>query len=490
MVSTPQNQQLLRLSNITQIGFGAILAIVVGVGIVSKLSMSRLTYALDWLNHTYKVKTELKTIAKSLVDAETGQRGFIFTSKEDFLEPYYHSQTTLQDQFKTLELLTNETVEQRDNVKKLKELSEQKMEELALTIALKKAGKSQEVREIVLSGKGKLIMDQIDAHLQDMDAVENQLLAHRTAEVKSAERFSNLVTLGGTSLVILLGLFCVVFITNKVIRPIHQVAQSIATTAHEIASMTSQQERVAAQQAVSVHQTTSTMDELGVSSRAASEQAEIATKGAQQVAALAEIGTQAVEHTLEDMAILKEKVMAIANQILQLNTQTNQIGNISSLVSDLANQTNMLALNAAVEAVRAGDRGKGFAVVAAEIRKLADQSKQAAEKINTLVSGIQTSINSTVAVTHEGTQTVEQGMKTAQGTAETFDSVSTAMNQVVTSSQQMAFTVQQQAIAIQQVVEAMTSLNQGAAETASGITQAKIGTQKLNEAALDLQSVV
>jgi hypothetical protein len=115
------------------------------------------------------------------------------------------------------------------------------------------------------------------------------------------------------------------------------------------------------------------------------------------------------------MNALREKVDAIADQILRLSEQTNQIGGISGLVSDLANQTNMLALNAAVEAVLAGEHGKGLAVVSGEIRKLADQSRKSAEKINALVADIQTAINSTVMVTDEGTKTVEEGVKIAQG---------------------------------------------------------------------------
>ena len=82
----------------------------------------------------------------------------------------------------------------------------------------------------------------------------------------------------------------------------------------------------------------------------------------------AERGTLAVGQTLESMIILKENVKAIAHQIMRLNEQTNQIGNISSVVTNLANQTNILALNAAVEAVRAGENAKGFNVLVTEIR--------------------------------------------------------------------------------------------------------------------------
>ncbi len=265
---------------------------------------------------------------------------------------------------------------------------------------------------------------------------------------------------------------------------------TLAASTSEIAATIEQQERTASQQAASVNETTTTMDELGASSSQSSEQAEAAATAAQRALELADGGTRAVDETLASMNSLRDKVGAIAEQILRLSEQTNQIGSISQLVSDLANQTNMLALNAAVEAVRAGEHGKGFAVVAAEIRKLADQSKQSAQKINDLVGDIQHAINSTVMVTDEGTKTVESGATIAQETATAFVGVADAVNNVVLSNQQISLNIRQQATAIAQVVQAMNAINQGAKETASGITQTKLGTQNLREATAALQEMV
>jgi methyl-accepting chemotaxis protein len=279
-------------------------------------------------------------------------------------------------------------------------------------------------------------------------------------------------------------------ISSGIVGTIDRAISSIATSSTEIAATVEEQERMASQQAASVNQTTTTMDELGASSRATSQQIETAASQAIQALNLAGTGTKAVEQTLEAMATLKTKVQDMQGQIMQLSEQTDRIGNISTVVSDLANQTNMLALNAAVEAVRAGEHGKGFGVVASEIRKLADRSKKSATQINLLVADIQKAINSTVMVTDEGTKTVEFGVNIASETAAAFAGVADAINNVVLTSQQISLNAKQQAIAIEQVVEAMNSLNQAAAQTASGITQTKVGTQKLNEAALDLKAVV
>jgi methyl-accepting chemotaxis protein len=280
------------------------------------------------------------------------------------------------------------------------------------------------------------------------------------------------------------------WIITKTARMMNEAAGDIASSASEIAASVEQQERTSSQQAASVSETSTTMDELGASSRQSSEQAEAAAAGAQQALKLAEGGTRAVERSLDGMNALREKVEAIADQILRLSEQTSQIGGISGLVSDLANQTNMLALNAAVEAVRAGEHGKGFAVVSGEIRKLADQSKKSAEKINALVADIQTAINSTVMVTDEGTKTVEEGVKIAEETSDAFAGVADAVNNVVLNSQQISLNVKQQAVAIQQVVSAMNSLNTGAQETANGVSQIKIGTHQLNESAMLLKNAI
>ena len=118
-----------------------------------------------------------------------------------------------------------------------------------------------------------------------------------------------------------------------------------------------------------------------------------------------------ISTNVEKMLILRQKIQMIAELILELSEHSQQIGSTISIVDDIAEQTNMLALNAAVEAARAGEHGKGFAVVAGEIRKLADESKQAITKITSLTSNIQYTTNSTVMATEEGTKEIESVVK-------------------------------------------------------------------------------
>lgn len=335
-----------------------------------------------------------------------------------------------------------------------------------------------------------LRMNEIDRAQEQLLTKEQEFLIRASQEEQKETRWLLTLIVVGTGLSALGSLSIGLWVSSDIARMMNQAADAIASSSVEIVAAVEQQERSASKQATAVNQTTITMDELGASSQATVQQAEFAAAGARQALTLTEEGTEVVERTLEGMATLKDKVGAIAEQILHLSEQTNQIGTISSLVREFANQTNMLALNAAVEAVRAGDRGKGFAVIAAEIRQLADRSKMSAAKINSLVADIQEAINSTVKATDEGTVTVDAGMQLTQGTAAAFSGVSEAIHSIAVSTQQISLTAEQQAIAVQQVIEAMKTLNQGAEETANGISITKVGTKNLNEAAHNLKVVL
>jgi methyl-accepting chemotaxis protein len=279
-------------------------------------------------------------------------------------------------------------------------------------------------------------------------------------------------------------------LSNRVSSFIKQLADSISTSSGAIVDTVEMQEVTVNMQANSAIETSTTVNALGAISFQSAEQAESSATGARQALSLAEDGTRSVQQTLQGMSGLRDKVDAIAQQIVNLSEQTGQITVVSDLVADLASQTNMLALNAAVEAARAGEQGKGFSVVASEIRKLADQSKKSADKINALAEDIQAAINRTVMVTDEGTKTVNEGIDLAQATAATFVGVTDAVNNVFLNSQQISTAAKQQAVAIQQVLSSMTMISQGSQESAVGMHQVKMTTRELTQVADELKAAV
>lgn len=151
-----------------------------------------------------------------------------------------------------------------------------------------------------------------------------------------------------------------------------------------------------------------------------------------------------VQANIDKMIVLKQRIQIIAELILELSEYIQQIGSIIGLVEDIAEQTNMLALNAAVEAARAGEHGKGFAVVAGEIRKLADESKQATTKIGSLINDIQHTTNSTVMATEEGSKEIESGVKLASTIEENFRILTEALDNLLKFAENISYNAENQ----------------------------------------------
>jgi methyl-accepting chemotaxis protein len=327
---------------------------------------------------------------------------------------------------------------------------------------------------------------------KDVDTFYLSANALRDKVAKAAKDHVNNVRLIAllTLLVNLAALGSIGFITQNITKTLSKSTESVADSSMKISNSIELQEKQLSEQASSVRQTTTTIEELGSASMQSAVKAESSAAEARKALNLSETGSTSVTRTIEGIVELRDKVEAIASKIMQLSEQTGQIATVSDLVADIANQTNMLSLNAAVEAARAGEQGKGFAVVAGEVRKLADQSKKSAEKINVLISEIQASINSTVMVTDEGTKTAAQGITLAADTAEAFAGIEQAINAVFANTQDISISSKRQAITVQQAVAAINAINLGSQETASGVAQVKQATNDLLNTTNQLQAAV
>lgn len=170
---------------------------------------------------------------------------------------------------------------------------------------------------------------------------------------------------------------------------------------------------------------------------------------------------QSIKANIEKMITLRQKIQIIAELILELSEYTQQIGETIEVVEDIAEQTNMLALNAAVEAARAGENGKGFSVVAGEIRKLADDSKQATTKITSLIKNIQQATNSTVMATEEGSKEIESGVELADNINKDILSLIKLINEVKLSTESIYTDSQDQTTCSDSLGSVIITINEG-----------------------------
>ncbi len=212
---------------------------------------------------------------------------------------------------------------------------------------------------------------------------------------------------------------------NNMVEKLGLSLQQVQSTVNEstvavmqIATTAQEQERMTTQQSVAMSQISQTIQELNSSSQNTASQAENISAKSIESADIARRGRADVETNVSMMLQLRDRFRQTSDRIAHLSEQIAQIGTITRTVADFAAQTNLLALNAAVEAARAGEQGRGFAVVAAEIRKLADQSKTATERIDALTHEVQRASDESVMAMIEGSRNVDENASHAAQTGQ------------------------------------------------------------------------
>ncbi len=279
-------------------------------------------------------------------------------------------------------------------------------------------------------------------------------------------------------------------LTRSFSKPIQESVGILSTSIREISSVIDNHDKTAAMQSASVSETTTTLENISNSSRESAEESELVTSRAASAQNLSAAGHTSVSEMIHSIEELKTKVSSIAEQILRLSEKNSQISSIISLVSELANETNMLALNAAVEAARAGENGKGFEVVAVEIRKLADESKKSAVKIQEIIGEIKNATDSTVMVTEEGVKQAEESSRLGSRVLDSFEGINSSVNSVFGSIEKIATNLKQQSHSISEIVFAMNSISKGSHETSMGIAETKVGVDQISSATLKLKNLI
>jgi methyl-accepting chemotaxis protein len=253
---------------------------------------------------------------------------------------------------------------------------------------------------------------------------------------------------------------------KALIRQITVQAEQVAASSEELTASSAQSAQSVNQIAASITGIANSATEQLAATNESMSIVEQMSAGIQQIAAntsqvaghtaqaadKAKDGTQAVAKAVTQMAQIEETVNGSAKVVAKLGESSKEIGQIVDTIAGIASQTNLLALNAAIEAARAGEQGRGFAVVAEEVRKLAEQSQDAAKKIAGLIAEIQGDTDKAVVAMNDGTQEVKTGAAVVNAAGAAFGEIVDLVSQGASQVREISAAVQQMAGSSQQIV--------------------------------------
>ncbi len=274
------------------------------------------------------------------------------------------------------------------------------------------------------------------------------------------------------------------------IRELSENAEQLVSAATEISSSAEQMSKGAGQQAGQIGQISSAVEEMTVTIVESSRNASDASDNAKSASENATKGGQIVGDTIKGMQRIAEVVRISSESIGKLAKSADQIGEIISVIDDIADQTNLLALNAAIEAARAGEQGRGFAVVADEVRKLAERTGKATGEITDMIKGIQGETSDAVHSMESGITEVDSGRQLADKAGSSLSEIVTMSERVMDMVRQIATATEEQSAAAEQISRNIEHISSVTKETATGAEQSASAAEELNRQAEGMKSMV
>lgn len=250
---------------------------------------------------------------------------------------------------------------------------------------------------------------------------------------------------------------------NETALRVSQAAQETQSTALNLAEASEHQAQEIAGASAAVNEMAVTIDQV---SSNASESASVAERSV----AIANTGAEVVQNTIKGMDNIREQIQETSKRIKRLGESSQEIGDIVSLINDIADQTNILALNAAIQASMAGDAGRGFAVVADEVQRLAERSSAATKQIEALVKTIQSDTNEAVISMEQTTAEVVRGARLAQDAGEALEQIERVSQELAELIQNISNAARQQASSAGHISNTMNVIQEITTQTSAGTT--------------------
>lgn len=267
---------------------------------------------------------------------------------------------------------------------------------------------------------------------------------------------------------------------KRTVENIVESSSAVASASAEISSSTEQMAAGAQEQSTQANEVAAAVEEMAKSIIESSSNATRAAETSGQAKIAAERGGAIVGQTVVRMRQLSDVVKRSASTVQELGRSSDRIGEIVSVINDIADQTNLLALNANIEAARAGEQGRGFAVVADEVRKLAERTSRATKEIAVMIKDIQKNTADAVTTMTEGTEEVERGIEAADDAGRALQEIVMVVQQATERVSSIARATEQQSEVADQISKNVEGISTVTRENALAVHQIAKAADDLN----------
>jgi methyl-accepting chemotaxis protein len=471
-------------------GFGISSIFLIIVGVIGYWSTNALINTSYLVTHTNKVMEQITAYVSNMKDAETGQRGYLLTGDQAYLEPHTAAVEGAPKILNALRTLTVDNPNQQRRIDQIETLTASKLAELKRTIDLRKNGHADEALKIVMNNEGKAIMDELRKVADQMMQEELSLLDKRAAEAEATVNTAKATIWIGTLICLFFVTITAFLITRSLATQLGAAVGHVQSSSTELQAAATQQASGAKEQATAMNEISTTISELGVTSRQIAESAQRVAQIAEQTASAARAGEGTVDRGQEAISGIRRQIDQVVSHMLDLGRKSQEIGAVLDIVSELAEQTNILAINATIEASGAGEAGKRFSVVAEEIRKLADRVANSTKGIRTQVDDVRGAVNTTVMATESGAKAVDAGARQFTEVAVAFKQIASLVGTTTEAAREIELSTKQQATAAEQVRIAVTDVAQATQETETSSSQTLQTASQLAGLSFDLRRLI
>jgi hypothetical protein len=365
-------------------------------------------------------------------------------------------------------------------------------------------GINQQIRQFCSSNNAEAAMEIYNRESNSM-ATQSQMLVLQldrlsTLKMEKLGSFASIVLNSSLISLLIVGLIQILVairiskgimaIFGKILKEIRDGVMVVGTSTAEIQTTVSEISTGAAETSTAIAETTTTMEEIRQTSLLANQKANSLNDSSQKAYEYAEKGLESSHQMIEAIQKIESHMMLISNTIQRLAEQNRSIGEITSTVSDIADQSNLLAVNAAIEAAKAGEHGRGFTVVAQEIRSLSEQSKKSTAQVREILNEIQKSVHEAVDVIRQGSETVNMGSKLVHTDRQIVELLTETVEQALEASIQIASSSQQQMAGMDQIVPAMENIRLASEQNLMGIRQAELAAKDINMLGTNLNELM